>query len=204
MQSVERTAWNKNRLFRQLLNGTSGQRLTAATALARLGAQDLLLVGLKAPEPEVRELARRSLEHTWFVAAGAKAYRLTEQAHTAMEEERYADALELLNTLTARYPKYAEGWNRRASLYWQIGEYEKSIADCERTLALNPNHYGAWQGIGVCQLQLGDLAAACHSLRAALKIVPHDEATRSSLRRCEELLRYFPTPAASPCPHQLL
>ena len=59
----------------------------------------------------------------------------------------------------------------------------------ERALKLNPNHYGAWQGLGVCQLKLGDLAGACKSLRAALGIAPHDKSTRESLEHCEELLR---------------
>jgi tetratricopeptide (TPR) repeat protein len=197
-QAVHRTEWYKNRLFRQLLNGTPNQRLAAATTLAHIGAEDRLLLGVQAGQPEVRELARRGLEHIWFIAAGEKAYKMTEQACLAIEQEQYADAVEILDQVVARYPKYAEGWNRRACLYWQIGEYEKSIVDCERALALNPNHYGAWQGIGVCQLQLGDLAAACHSLRAALKILPHDSATRSSLRRCEELLRSYPSPTSSP------
>jgi Tfp pilus assembly protein PilF len=57
---------------------------------------------------------------------------------------------------------------------------------------LNPNHYGAWQGIGVCQLQLGDVDGACRSLRLALKIAPYDADTRRSLEKCEELMRVLP------------
>jgi len=192
LEQVQRTDWYKNRLYHQLLEGKSEQRWSAAVGLSRLGAQERLLMGLRQEDAEVREAARRALESSWFLAAGDKAYKMTQRAHQATQQEEYVLALEILNELVRDYPDFAEGWNRRASLYWQVGDYEKSMLDCHKALALNPNHYGAWQGIGVCQLRLGNLAGACQSLRAALRIDPHDAATRRSLSRCEALLRTYP------------
>jgi len=194
MESMSHAEWYKDRLYQQLLTGNPKQQLRAASALARLNGQTQLLEGLKEEAPGVRELARRALEHIWFNAAGDEAYHLLESAYHASEKEDLPTALTILNRLLEKYPKFAEGWNRRASVYWQMGQWEKSIADSERTLALNPNHYGAWQGIGVCRLQLGDIAEACRCLRSALKILPYDDKTRDSLERCEELLRLFPHP----------
>jgi tetratricopeptide (TPR) repeat protein len=88
-----------------------------------------------------------------------------------------------------RNPRFAEGWNQRASVLWQMGQYEKSIRDSERAVTLNPNHYGAWQGMGVCRLKLGEIVEACRCLRAALKIVPYDTPTREALESCEQLLQ---------------
>lgn len=194
------TTWYQAHLYRQLLEGDPGQRLHAASSLAQVGAESRLLAALKVEDPEVNGIARRALEHLWFHASGAQAYDMMEAAYQAAEKEDYQEALRILNRLTERFPKYAEGWNRRASVLWQLSDYERSMRDCQRVLALNPNHYGAWQGLGVCQLKLGDVADACHSLRVALKIAPHDGATRQSLQRCEELLRLYPAkrpPAAS-------
>ena len=73
-----------------------------------------------------------------------------------------------------------------------MGEFRKSMTDCERALRLNPNHYGALQGKSVCLLKMGELSEACQALRAALKISPHDAMTRQSLQKCEELLRTCP------------
>ena len=108
---------------------------------------------------------------------------------TAMEEERYQEALEILNKLTFKHPTFAEAWNQRAAVYWKLGRHDESILDCERTLVLNPHHYGAWQGMGICKLHLGEIAEACRCLREALKILPHDTATQDALRKCEDLLR---------------
>ena len=192
LRVTQHSQWYKHRLFHQLVCGSTNQQLRAASALAYLGAQDELLAGLKSDVASVRELARRGLEHIWFSSAGTEAYQLTEAAYQATEKAEYPKALEILNRLVQKYPNFAEGWNRRAAVYWQLGEYQKSLADSKRALALNPNHYGALQGMGLCRLQLGDVAAACRFLRAALKIIPHDEATRTCLQKCEDLLRLMP------------
>ena len=190
----ERTSWFKNYAYRTLLTGDSQQQLRAASTLARVGAEEQLLLALKAESESAHDLARRALDHLWFTAAGDEAFELLESGHKAAEKEDYKQALTILDRLVAKYPKYAEGWNRRASVYWQMGRLQESIANCERALALNRNHYGAWQGLGVCQLKQGKVAEACHSLRAALKIAPHDPSTRQSLQKCEELIRMYPQP----------
>ena len=86
-----------------------------------------------------------------FNAASVEAYTLMQTAHAAAEKENYPESLSILDPLVQKYPAYAEGWNRRASVYWQMGEAEKSRADCERVPTLNPEHFGAWQGLAVCQ-----------------------------------------------------
>lgn len=189
---AQHSNWHKERLYQQLLTGKPEQQLRAASALAHFGGEKQLLAGLRAESPTVRDLAQRALEYVWFRAAGNRAHQVVEKAFEAAEREDFQTALKLLDRLVREYPRYAEGWNRRASVYWQMGQYEKSIADCEKTLALNPNHYGAWQGIGVCRVQLGSIAEACRCLRTALKINPYDDATRRCLQKCEELLRVVP------------
>ena len=137
----------------------------------------------------MRAIAIDSLWTLWFHAAGRDAFRRAQSADRAVQQQKFSDALAILNRTTAEYPRFAEGWNRRAILFWEMGQYEQSLADCRRVVALNPNHFGAWQGMGLCQLQLGEVEAAIRSLRAALKINPYDRGLRETLRQCEELLR---------------
>ena len=190
-----RTPWYKARMVTQLFSTNSQERLYAAMTLARLKCEPELLRVLQSDEADARELGRRALEHIWFHSAGKDAYRLLEHAHEAMEKKELQRALAILDRMIDEHPTFAEAWNRRGAVYWELGNYEKSAADSERALALNPNHYGAMQGLGICRLQMGDVADACRYLRAALKVLPHDRATRDSLQKCEELLRVFPSPA---------
>ena len=95
-----------------------------------------------------------------------------------------------------RYPSYRNGSVNALhdSILELIRRTSAEIPDDVQSaiiaaLELNPNHYGAWQGMGVCRIKLGDIREACRCLRAALKILPYDEPTRNALKNCEELLR---------------
>jgi len=176
-----------------LFSDSADERLRAAAGLAQLKAQRQLLETIKSDHDAAREMARRALEHIWFNEAGDEAYRSTREAYRAADSHDLKRALNILTGLIAQHPRFAEAWNQRASVYWQMGEFEKSMADCRRVIELNPNHYGAWQGLGLCQLNKGELADACDSLRIALHLLPHDDATRQSLDRCQQLLRKYPT-----------
>jgi tetratricopeptide (TPR) repeat protein len=185
------TPWNKERLFRKLVVGDRQQKSSAAFDLVWLGGEAQLLRALKSRSHSTREIATDSLWNLWFHAAGDDAFGMIQKANGAVERKEFDRALALLNRVIREYPRFAEGWNRRAVLHWQMERYEQSIADCKRVVALNPSHFGAWQGMGLCQLHLGDLEGACESLRAALKINPHDRGLQYLLRQCEELLRKF-------------
>jgi tetratricopeptide (TPR) repeat protein len=186
---LQRSAWNKHRLYQQLLWGTAREQMRAASALAQFGGQRELLEALKGGPPDARSLAQKALEYLWFHAAGPEALRLTQAAYDAADHRDFEKALALLDHVVKQFPDFAEGWNQRASVHWQMGAYQKSIDDSNQAIVLNPNHYGAWQGLGVCWLKLGDLTEALRSLRQAVKIVPHDAATRDALEKCEKLQR---------------
>jgi tetratricopeptide (TPR) repeat protein len=186
---IRQSSWYKERLYQLLISGDKYQKLRAASILAEVGAEEQLLRALKAENATTHEMARRAVEQVWFNASGREAYDWMQSAYRTEEHGDYSKALEILDQLVAKYPSYAEAFNRRASVLWQMGEFKKSMADCERALRLNPNHYGALQGKGVCLLKMGDLNEACQALRAALKISPHDSMTQTSLQKCEDLLR---------------
>jgi tetratricopeptide (TPR) repeat protein len=194
ISAVQHSEWHKERLLRRLLSGSRQEQLKAASALAHFGGEQQLISALKSESPQARDYAQAALEYFWFHREGRRAHQAVEAAFQAEQKKNFDTALKLLNRILEEHPRFAEAWNRRGSVYWQMGRYEESMADCQQAIFLNPNHYGAWQGVGVCHLQLGDVAEACRCLRAALKIIPYDETTRRCLDRCEELLRALPSP----------
>jgi tetratricopeptide (TPR) repeat protein len=78
----------------------------------------------------------------------------------------------LLDQLVADYPDYSEGWNMRATAYFLRGAYDESLADIEKTLALEPRHFGALAGRGLIFHAQGKREEALEAIGAALDIHP--------------------------------
>ena len=91
----------------------------------------------------------------------------------AMGAKRYDDALGAFDRVVSRQPDFAEGWNKRATAHYLMGNYRKSADDIERTLALEPRHFGALSGLGLVELALGNEQAALEAFERALDIHPH-------------------------------
>ena len=72
-------------------------------------------------------------------------------------------------------PDYAAGWNRRAAAYFMAGDLGKAVVDIERTLALEPRHWGALAGLAAIQKATDEDGAALLTYERILEIYPHEE-----------------------------
>lgn len=101
----------------------------------------------------------------------------------AMRSGELARAAELCDTLVERFPDYAEGWNKRATVRYLQGDFDGSVLDIRRTLTLEPRHFGAISGLGLIFLKQGDTAAALEAFEAVLKISPASANAQRSVER---------------------
>jgi tetratricopeptide (TPR) repeat protein len=145
---------------------------------------DLLYQQLRSPDPRVREEATSRLWQTYFGAAGPEAEIRLLQAEQAVESGMYDQAETALTELILDFPNFAEAWNRRATLYYLAKNYMASLADCEATTRLEPNHFGAWHGMGLNYLALGKHDAAARAFKRALTIQPFAELNQQLLAQC--------------------
>ena len=111
----------------------------------------------------------------------------------AMSADRPDDALGFFTEITKRAPGFAEGWNKRATVFYMMGDFAGSVVDVEHTLALEPQHFGALSGLGLINLQLGRDAAALKAFEAALKVHPYLFGARQRVKELRDKLGGKPT-----------
>ncbi len=81
-------------------------------------------------------------------------------------------AMPMLDELVARAPNWAEAWNKRATALYLAGEHDRSLADIERVLDLEPRHFGALAGMGLIHIARGQYREALAAYRRALTVNP--------------------------------
>ena len=145
------------------------------------------------PDPaEARALEQR-IWGIWLESDDAAVDRLMQQGLAALQGQHYATALEAFDHMVQRAPEFAEGWNKRATVHYLLGDWRASVRDIQRTLALEPRHFGALFGLGLIYDALDEPEAALQSFEATLALNPHSESTRQMVERLRRQLRGSPT-----------
>lgn len=173
------------------LGGALALALNAAPALSDAAREQvepdkveawLDRLGEAESESDSRRLERRILE-AWHRSGSATVDLLLERATTAIEAEDHALALEYLDTIVELSPEFAEAWNKRATVYFLIREYDRAISDIGRALALQPRHFGALTGLGTILNELDEKERALAVLRRAHEIHPNFERIERTIER---------------------
>ena len=126
----------------------------------------------------------------WLQHPNADVERLMDLGTQHMNQRQFPEALLIFSQITERYPNYAEGWNKRATLYYLLGDLDASLADIEKTLTLEPRHFGALSGQGLVYIQRKELQKAKQAFEALVKIHPNSPNARENLETVTESLRF--------------
>jgi len=166
-------------------------RRRAAAWLGELGgpADAPALLGVLAdPDEVVRVLAEHSFWQVWS-RSGDK--DIDWQFQVGVEQMSRGDgdaALETFTRIIQSKPDFAEAWNKRATLYFLMGENEKSLHDCDEVMKRNPAHFGALAGYGQIYLRLDQPERALTYFRRALRINPNMRGIEQVIPEIEQLL----------------
>jgi tetratricopeptide (TPR) repeat protein len=145
------------------------------------------------PDPvEARALEQR-IWGLWLETDDAAVNRLMQQGVLALQGQRYPVALQAFDRMVEQAPRFAEGWNKRATVHYLMGNWRASVRDIQRTLALEPRHFGALFGLGLIYDALEEPEAALRSFEATLALNPHSESTRQMIEQLRRQLRGSPT-----------
>ena len=145
----------------------------ADDAATRIRHLDALFAHLKTTSVEEEGDAMvAEIWKLWLQSGRPEIDAAMQQAVDFMGQGLPALAMPILEDIVARAPDWAEGWNKRATVLYLLGEHDRSLADIERVLALEPRHFGALAGIGLIRIAKGEPRAALAALRRALAINP--------------------------------
>ncbi|MEN0001415.1 MAG: hypothetical protein AAF940_11065 [Pseudomonadota bacterium] len=124
----------------------------------------------------------------WRRSGSATTDLYVEWANTAMRQDQYNVALDFLDQVVLRSPDYAEGWNRRATLHFQMANFRKSMNDIAKVLELEPRHFGALSGMAAILERNGNTEAALNAWLQVAELYPAMQSAQESIERLSEQL----------------
>lgn len=150
---------------------------------AQEAVETRLLQQLRDPDQENWRRVETDLMQIWSQSGSPAMDLLLQRGRTAIAHGDAEAAIAHLTALTDHAPDFAEGWNVRATAWYLAGRFGPSLDDIQRTLALNPNHFGALAGLGAIFEEIGREREALAAYRAAAAIHPHLPAVKAAIER---------------------
>lgn len=128
------------------------------------------------------------IRREWQDLGSASINLLIQWADKAVSEEKNAAAFDFLDEAIRLKPDYVEGWNRRATLHFKLGNYRKSMSDINRVLAIEPRHFGALAGMAAILAQSGRDEMAMKAWEKFLDIYPTERQAQKEMGELAEKL----------------
>jgi tetratricopeptide (TPR) repeat protein len=126
---------------------------TAATAAEAAGVEhEIWTVWLEARDEAVDASMTRGIE--------------------AMNTGNLEAGLVVFDAIAQAAPAFAEGFNKRATIHYLMGSFEASLRDIDRTLALEPRHFGALSGLAMIREAQGRPFEALEALETLTRLHP--------------------------------
>ena len=118
-----------------------------------------------------------------------KLTRLLAKGSNLMSKGKLVPAYKIFSTIVDSEPNWAEGWNKRATVFYLMGRFQDSLNDIDETLKRESRHFGALSGKGLVLIKLENYEKAIKSYQAAQKIYPSIKAAKIMIPRLEELIK---------------
>jgi len=147
---------------------------------------DVLFDSLRKSKSEAEALSHeQEIWRIWTAPEDKALGKMMDTAFTQIESKKYIASIKTLDAIVKKFPKYAEGWNQRALVHYQLKNFDKSLSDIEKALKLEPRHFGAYSGRSMIHLSRGENKLATKNILKAMRYHPY--------LRSRDLLLTIPT-----------
>jgi tetratricopeptide (TPR) repeat protein len=182
---------NRQQAAQALAQGDTEMRRDAASQLGAVGTMadaTLLVTSLRDADEGVRDRAEQALWQIWARSGDSDVDRLYQEGVAQMNAGDLQQSIATFTRIIELKPDFAEGWNKRATLYFFIGDLRKSLADCDEVMKRNPYHFGALAGYAQIYVRLEYYDRALEYSQRALKVNPNMDAVRRNVDLLQRLL----------------
>ena len=149
-----------------------------------------LFDNLKIEDPDVIIATEKKIWNIW--STHPNNYELTNMLNIGsnfVNDYQLSKAVEIFTEIINLDPNWAEAWNKRATVFYMIGEFQKSQNDINEVLKLEKRHFGALAGQGLVNIELKNYEKAIQSYEEAMKIHPTMNSPKIMIEYIKNLIK---------------
>ena len=142
---------------------------------------------------DIPSLSPRIAQQIWMLwsthPTDQKLTSILDEGSRLVQDQQYNRAIDVFTEAIELDPTWAEAWNKRATVYYIVGEFQKSQEDIDKVLELEERHFGALAGQGMVNIQLKNYDKAKRSYQKAQEIYPAMKSSKVMIEQIEELIK---------------
>jgi len=142
---------------------------------------------------DIPSLSSRIAQQIWMLwsthPTDQKLTSILDEGSRLVQDQQYNRAIDVFTEAIELDPTWAEAWNKRATVYYIVGEFQKSQEDIDKVLELEERHFGALAGQGMVNIQLKNYDKAKRSYQKAQEIYPAMKSSKVMIEQIEELIK---------------
>ena len=151
---------------------------------------DKLFIDLKKNDPTLSKNIELKIWDLWSThPTNDKLTSILNEGSRLMQDQNLLRAISVFTEVIEMDPTWAEAWNKRATVYYMVGEFEKSQNDIDKVLNLEKRHFGALAGQGLVNIQLKNYEKAILSYQMAEKIYPTMRSPKIMIKQIQDLIK---------------
>ncbi len=151
---------------------------------------DKLFLDLKKNIPSKSANIEQKIWRLWSThPSDEKLTSLLDEGSRLVQDQKFYKAISIFTDAIELDPTWAEAWNKRATVFYMVGEFQKSQNDIDKVLALEQRHFGALAGQGLVNIQLKNYEKAIKSYEKAQEIYPAMRSPKIMIKQIEELIK---------------
>ena len=163
---------------------------TTLSANDRNAELDKLFLELKKNNSSLSSSVAQQIWMLWSThPSDQKLTSILDEGSRLIQDQQLNRAIDVFTEAIELDPTWAEAWNKRATVFYMVGEFQKSQKDIDKVLELEERHFGALAGQGMVNIQLKNYDKAKRSYQKAQEIYPAMKSSKVMIEQIEELIK---------------